>query len=163
MRRVLLLLPCNKCVRLGDYALCDSWRRVLASVGDLVSAGLLELAAIDSCKPGVVVYGEELSYSWCDIEPYWGRTYGGDGSRFEILVDAIARDLRELSLEYRAIVAYLNVKAYKLAVLEASRRTGVTVFDLSPPRMSPLSFRSRRSLERLRASLLELVSLHSDA
>jgi hypothetical protein len=56
---VLLVLPCNPCVRLGDYSLCQNWRVVLKHVGLLVQAGVLDLAAVDSCKPGVVLWGEE--------------------------------------------------------------------------------------------------------
>lgn len=163
MKRVLLLLPCNRCVRLGDYSLCDGWRRVKDHIGDLVSAGLVDLGAVDSCKPGVVLHGEEIRYSWCDVAPYWDRIYARDLKRLEVLVEALTRDLKELSLRYTAIAAYINVKAYRLAVLEASRRSGIHVVDLSPPLMSPLSFRSRSNLEGLRRELLELAHLYSPA
>jgi hypothetical protein len=39
--------------------LCRNWRVVLRHVGLLVQAGVLDLAAVDSCKPGVVLRGEE--------------------------------------------------------------------------------------------------------
>jgi hypothetical protein len=56
---VLLVLPCNPCVRLGDYSLCPNWRIVLKHVRPLVESGALDLAAVDSCKPGIVLWGEE--------------------------------------------------------------------------------------------------------
>ncbi len=55
--KTLLILPCNRCVRLGDYSLCQNWRIVLKHVGALVRAGSLDLAAVDSCKPGIVLWG----------------------------------------------------------------------------------------------------------
>ncbi|MEM1846697.1 MAG: hypothetical protein QXN05_03470 [Acidilobaceae archaeon] len=163
MRRVLLLLPCNQCVRLGDYSLCDGWKIVKAYVGDLVSAGLVNLGAVDSCKPGVVLHGDELKYSWCDIAPYWDKVYSKDLERLEVLIEALAKDLKELSLRYTAIATYINVKAYRIAVLEASKRSNVSITDLSPSLMSPLSFRSKKNLEKLRRALLELTYLHSFA
>ncbi|MCC5990312.1 MAG: hypothetical protein LM558_02210 [Thermosphaera sp.] len=59
--RALLILPYNRCVRLGDYSLCQNWRVVLKHVGFLVESGALDLAAIDSCKPGIVLWGGERS------------------------------------------------------------------------------------------------------
>jgi hypothetical protein len=56
---VLLVLPCSKRVGLGDCGLCQNWRAVLRHVGGLARAGALDLASIDSCKPGIVLWGEE--------------------------------------------------------------------------------------------------------
>jgi len=137
---VLLVLPCNPCVRLGDYSLCPNWRIVLKHVGPLVESGALDLAAVDSCKPGIVLWGEEGDLRWCDRNPRWDRLYGGDPARLELLAQAVARDLRWLAVEYRLIAFYVNVKAYRLALKMASETTGVELLDLGPPRPSPLSY-----------------------
>jgi hypothetical protein len=136
----LLVLPCNRCVRLGDYSLCPNWRVVLKHAWFLVESGALDLAAIDSCKPGIVLWGEERSLTWCDVNPRWDRLYGRDPLRLELLADSVARDLRELSLRYRVIAYYVNVKAYRLALQKASEVTGVELLDLGPPKPNPLSY-----------------------
>jgi hypothetical protein len=137
---VLLILPCNPCVRLGDYSLCPNWRIVLKHVGALVRAGAIDLAAVDSCKPGIVLWGEEGDLRWCDRNPRWDKLYGGDPVRLELLANNVARDLRELSATYKIIAFYVNVKAYRLALKMASEATGVELADLGPPRPSPLSY-----------------------
>jgi hypothetical protein len=139
-RRMLLILPCNKCVRLGDYSLCPNWRVVLKHVRPLVESGALDLAAVDSCKPGIVLWGEEGSLRWCDRSPRWDRGYGRDPVRLELLAWAVAWDLRWLVLEYEIIAFYVNVKAYRLALQKASEITGVKLVDLGPPKLNPLSY-----------------------
>jgi hypothetical protein len=136
----LLILPCNKCVRLGDYSLCPNWRIVLKHVRPLVESGALDLAAVDSCKPGIVLWGEEGGLRWCDRNPRWDRLYGGDPVRLELLAEAVARDLGWLALRYDAIAFYVNVKAYRLALKMASEATGVGLADLGPPKPNPLSY-----------------------
>ncbi len=139
-RRMLIILPCNKCVRLGDYSLCPNWRVVLKHVRPLVESGALDLAAVDSCKPGIVLWGEEGGLRWCDRSPRWDRGYGRDLVRLELLAWAVAWDLRWLVLEYEIIAFYVNVKAYRLALQKASEITGVELLDLGPPKLSPLSY-----------------------
>ncbi|MCE4602498.1 MAG: hypothetical protein F7B18_04865 [Desulfurococcales archaeon] len=155
--RLLLLLPCNPGVRMGDYTLGQNWRVVLGVVDDLVGSGILDLAAIDSCKPGVVRWGEEHVYRWCDVRPLWHELYKREPWRLELLVAGVAEDLRSLALEYRALAAYVNVRAYRTALELAMARSGVKVHILGPPRLSPLSYRSRRSLEALRRGLMGLA------
>ncbi len=138
--KTLLILPCNPCVRLGDYSLCPNWKVVLKHVGALVRAGILDLASIDSCKPGIVLWGEECALRWCDRSPRWDGSYGRDPVRLEFLVDSVARDLRGLSLRFKTIAYYVNVKAYKLALKKASEITRVELLDLGPPKLSPLSY-----------------------
>ena len=130
MRRVLLVLPCNPCVRLGDYSLCPNWRIVLRSVGDLYEAGLIGLAAIDSCKPGIVEWGEEHRLRHCDLHPGSELYYKKEPWRLEILTREVVRDARSLAERYEWIAYYVNVKAYRHALDEASRALG------SPPLIS---------------------------
>jgi hypothetical protein len=136
--KTLLILPCNKCVRLGDYSLCQNWRVVLKHVRQFVESGTLDLAAVDSCKPGIVLWGEEHDLRWCDRNPRWDRGYGRDPVRLELLARAVAWDLRWLALRYKVIAFYVNVKAYRLALKMAS--TGVELLDLGPPKPNPLSY-----------------------
>ncbi len=158
MARILLLLPCNPGVRLGDYMLGGNWRIVWRWIGDLVGSGIVDLASVDSCKPGIIYRGEEGGYRWCDVRPLWHELYARQPWRLEMLVRGLAEDLRDASLRYRAITAYINVKAYRTGLLEASRRTGVGVILLGPDRLSPLSYRSSRNLARLRRGLIRVAS-----
>jgi hypothetical protein len=105
-----------------------------------VESKILDLAAVDSCKPGVVLWGEEGDLRWCDRNPRWDRLYGGDPVRLELLAEAVARDLRWLAPRYKVIAFYVNVKAYRLALKKASEETGVELLDLGPPKPSPLSY-----------------------
>ncbi len=155
--RLLLLLPCNPGVRMGDYTLGQNWRIVMRVVGDLVDTGILDLAAVDSCKPGIVKQGEEHRYRWCDVRPLWHELYKRQPWRLELLIAGVTEDLKRLALEYRALAAYVNVRAYRTALEHATARSGVEVHMLGPPRMSPLSYRSRRSLEELRRGLIDLA------
>jgi hypothetical protein len=152
----LLVLSCNGYVRLGDYMLGRNWRLVYSAVGDLVDAGLLGLAAVDSCKPGLVAWGDEYRLAWCDRSPRWS-VYSREPWRLEALVDALARDLVEEAARRSFIASYVEVKAYRLALREASRRAGVDLLDLGPPMPTPLSLGSRRNRERLREGLLRAL------
>jgi hypothetical protein len=154
--RILLVLPCNGGVRLGDYRLGSNWRLVYSWLGDYIDSGIVQLAAVDSCKPGLVYSGEEHVYRGCDVTPYWDRLYSRDPYRLQLLVERLAGDLSEAATRYRAIVYYVNVKAYRLALEEASKLAGVPLVGAGPPSMSPLSFRSRRSLLRLRRLVEDL-------
>ncbi len=159
---ILLILPCNSCVRMGDYSLCQNWRLILSTVGDLVDYGLVDLAAIDSCKPGIVPWGEERRLRWCDLLPSYMLYYKKEPWRLGILFDAVLRDLRELSVRYRWIVYYVNVKAYREVLDRARELLGTPpLVSAGPPDLSPLSFRSRRNREKLRKLLLDLRGLYT--
>jgi hypothetical protein len=157
--RILLVLPCNGCVRLGDYMLCDSWGLVWRRVWDLVLSGVLDLAAVDSCKPGLVYWGEERGLSWCDLNPRWSY-YGRRPWRLGALERALEADLLDASTLYEAIAYYVNVKAYRLAIEKASQRllrAGYRIIDAGPRPPTLLGFRSRENLARLRAVLEGLL------
>ncbi|MEB2837020.1 MAG: hypothetical protein GSR80_000318 [Desulfurococcales archaeon] len=157
---VALILPCNGCVRLGDYMLCDGWRRVWRYVWDLVLAGAVDLAAVDSCKPGLVYWGQEASLSWCDLSPRWDY-YRRRPWRLEALERALEANLLEFSTRHRAIVYYVDVKAYRLALEAASRplrARGYPIVDAGPHPATALGFRSRANLARLRSVLAGLAS-----
>ncbi len=158
MARILLLLPCNGGVRLGDYNLGDNWRIVKRWIWDLTGSGIVDVAAVDSCKPGIVYEGEEHDYIWCDIRPLWHELYARQSWRMKRLIEGVKRDLAEAATRYRAIAAYLNVRAYRMAIEAASKSIGVRVHFLGPERLSPLSFRSHRSLEALREGLEKLAA-----
>ncbi len=158
-RRGLLVLSCNGGVRLGSYMLGRNWRLVYDYVWDLVEAGLLRLAAVDSCKPGLVYWGEESSLSWCDLSPRWDSLYSKNPWRLEALVRALSRDLQAASTAHSFIASYVEVKAYRLALSTASKAAGVEIVDLGPPRTSPLSLASRRNRSALRLSLARLLGV----
>lgn len=139
MRRVLLILPCNQCIRLGDFSVCSTWRRVIRSVGDLIAAGVVELAAMEICKPGILIHGEERWYTACNIYPSWER-FKRSPYLLDVLVDGVARDLRWLAARYDAIAYYINVKAFRIAIERASREVGVEVVDLGPPEANLIAF-----------------------
>jgi len=140
VKKALLILPCNSCVRFGDYSLCPNWRIVLKHVGHFVSAGILDLAAIDSCKPGLVLWGGEDKLRWCDRNPRWDLLYGRDPLRLQLLIESVVADLKELAVRYDVVASYVNVKAYRLALRTAAEIVGVRLLDLGPPKLNPLSY-----------------------
>ena len=140
MKPALLILPCNPCVRLGDYSLCQNWRVVLKHVGHLVQSSLLDLAAVDSCKPGIVAWGEERRLTWCDRSPRWDTRYGKNPWLLELLTEAVTADLKKLATEYKLLASYVNVKAYKLALKTAAKTAKIELLDLGPPATNPLSY-----------------------
>ena len=157
--RVLLVLPCNRWVRLGDYGLGDGWRLVYRWLRDYVDSGLVDLAAVDSCKPGLVYRGEEGGLRWCDTLPYWDRLYSREPYRLSLLISSLRDDLASAASRYMAIAYYVNVKAYREALEAASKSLGIRLYNAGPPSLSPLSFRSRRSLSRLRSLVESLQKL----
>ncbi len=157
-KRILLLLPCNSGVRYGDYMLGGNWRLVYRILRDLVDSGIVTMASVDSCKPGIVLRGEEYYYTWCDVRPYWDKLYSRQLWRLELLINGVIEDLRELALRYTDIVYYINVKSYRMAVEKASSRLGLEVIDAGPPLPSPLAFRARRNLLKLRNIIINLIN-----
>jgi len=155
--RVLLVLPCSSTLRLGDYSLAGGWRLVLRDNWDLVGSGVVGVVAVDSCKPGLVWWGEERGLSWCDFYPVWDR-YRREPWRFEALVEGLKRDLRELVYRGAPVaVTYLNVKAYRLAFRRAASEIGYPFVSADPWPPTVLGFRSRRSRAALRRALLSLL------
>ena len=155
---VLLILPCNSCVRLGNYMLCSNWRTVWRSIWDLHLSGLVDLAAIDSCKPGIVLWGEESRLTWCDLHPGSDLYYRREPWRLDVLAARVLEDARRLLETYRHIVYYVNVKAYREALARASEKLPGRIHDAGPPRPSPLSYRSRESRAHLRRVLQRVAS-----
>ncbi len=138
--------------------LCRNWRLVWRVVWDLYLAGHLYLAAIDSCKPGIVLWGEERRLRWCNVYPSSDLYYRREPWRREILYRRVLEDLRELSRFYGRIVYYVNVKAYREALRRASRRLPGLLVEAGPSRDSVPSYNSRVERARLRETLLALVS-----
>ncbi|MEB3844155.1 MAG: hypothetical protein LRS48_00560 [Desulfurococcales archaeon] len=158
--QLLLVLPCNSCVRMGDYSLCDNWRIIIGDLYWHVAGGLVDLAAVDSCKPGIVVWGGESRLRWCDIHPSYTLYYHRERWRLPLLKDMVRRDVRELLSRYKYIVYYVNVKAYREAMDSARSICPERVVPAGPERLSPLSYRSRRSragLKRIVESLLSNI------
>ena len=154
-------MSCNGGVRLGSYMLGRNWRLVYDYVWDLVEAGLLRLAAVDSCKPGLVYWGEESSLSWCDLSPRWDRFYSRNPWRLEALVKELAKDLLAASITHNFIASYVEVKAYRVALSAASEAAGIELVYLGPPRPSPLSLASRKNRAALRRSLIRLLGVQA--
>ncbi len=155
--RLLLILPCNKCVGMGDYSLCPNWRIILSSIYNYVEYGLLDLAAIDSCKPGIVLWGEEREYMWCDLQPSYLLYYSREKWRLDILKTSVLRDVGKLAPYYKRILYYVNVKAYREALDYAAEHYNDFLYWVGPSRLSPLSYRSRRERERLVNAIEEFL------
>ena len=134
-----------------------NWKLVYDYIWDLVEAGRVHLAAVDSCKPGLVYWGSEGGFRWCDVNPRWGSLYSRDPWRLEVLARALEGDLKEAWARFGLIASYVEVKAYRLALRMASRASGVEVLDLGPPMPTPLSVSSRANRARLRRALIELT------
>ncbi|MCE4608999.1 MAG: hypothetical protein F7C36_01285 [Desulfurococcales archaeon] len=149
--RILLILPCNQCVKYGDYSLCPNWRIILRDIWEYVDYGIIDLAAIDSCKPGIVPWGEERDLTWCDIYPSYLLYYHREPWRRGILFNHVYSDLRDLVSRYRYIVYYVNVKAYREVLDKAREKINTDrIIFAGPSRLDPLSYRSRRERAKLR-------------
>ncbi len=75
-----------------------------------------------------------------------------------MLASRVLDDARRLLEEYKHIVYYVNVKTYREALARAAERLAGRLHDAGPPRLSPLSYRSRDSRARLRRVLQRLAS-----
>lgn len=124
-----------------------------------MGAGLVSLAAIDTCKPGIVLWGDEEELRWCDKYPSSELYYKREPWMLPILKQAVLRDMRELAARYHSIVYYVNVKAYREALKNSETVLGSPpIFDAGPPQANPLSYRSSRNRDKLRRLLLDLSS-----
>jgi len=150
--QTLLILPCNPCVRLGNYMLCSNWRIIWRDIWDLYLSGKLYLAAIDSCKPGIVLWGEEHRLTHCDIQPSSTLYYKREPWRLDILKQAVLQDTRNLLTAYQHIIYYVNVKAYREALDHTAKKLP-NLKSASPPMNTIPSYRSRRNREKLRQLL----------
>lgn len=137
--------------------LSRNWKLVYDYIWDLVDAGKVYLAAVDSCKPGIVYWGSEGDFRWCDVNPRWDTLYSKDPWRLEVLVRALEKDLKEAWTVFGLIASYVEVKAYRVALSRASKASGVKVLHLGPPKPTPLSLSSRVNRARLRRALIELT------
>jgi hypothetical protein len=142
---------------MGDYSLCENWKIIIKTLNDLIMSNILELAAIDSCKPGIVIHGLEKNLRWCDMHPSYLLYYHREPWRRNILYKAVLEDIRSLLPYYKYIVYYVNVKAYREALDSVRKKLATNkLVNAGPPNLSPLSYRSRKNRMKLRKIILEL-------
>jgi len=123
--RVLLVLPCNKYAEVGDYKLGRNWKMVLKRIESWRDR--IDLAAIDCINMlGLVPEWENYKTIGHNIYPSWEH-FKNNPEQLEELSIAIARKLKELAPRYEQIIAYLNVKAYFLALKRASELSKIKV------------------------------------
>jgi len=132
--RVLLILPCNKYAEVGNYKLGRNWKLVLKRIQPCRDR--IDLAAIDCINMlGLVPEWENYKTAGHNIYPSWMH-FKNNPQQLEELSVSIARKLKELAPRYDRIIAYLNVKAYYLALKKASELSKVKVkfveIDFSP-------------------------------
>ncbi len=152
MRKILLLLPCNSGAEKGDYMLGSNWKLIYGDLKDLVDEGAVDIAAVDCINnAGIVLRGEEYRVRGGNVYPSWER-FKSNPQLLKDLTEAVASRLRELSPRYDGIVAYLNVRAYRLAVEMGARRAGVDVRIIDLP-FNPLGYRSKKKRAELRRAI----------
>jgi len=125
LRKILLILPCNKYAEVGNYKLGRNWKMVLKRIEPWRDR--IDLAAIDCINMlGLVPEWENYKTVGHNIYPSWEH-FKNNPERLEELSIAIARKLKELAPRYERIIAYLNVKAYFLALKKASELSKIKV------------------------------------
>ncbi len=140
--------------------MCDNWKIIFKDICFLIRSNIVSLAAIDSCKPGIVLFGEEHRLIWCDVYPSYLLYYRDQPWRLDILKENVVRDLKEYLNYYDYIVYYVNVKAYREALDYAKAVIGSNrLIHGGPSKLNPLSYRSKRERENLLNIILSLSSI----
>jgi len=140
MGKILLILPCNKFAKEGNYKKGANWRLVLKHTKHLRERGLLDLCAVDCINMlGLVHERENWKTKGEDVYPSWEHFKRNPLIVLE-LKEAIKSKLPLLAKDYDHIVAYLNIKGYYLALKEASIETNIPIkfIDLN---FNPISYR----------------------
>ena len=158
--KILVILPCNKMAGAGDYRLGKSWRAVLKAIKPWRDRGLVELAAVECIDMlGLVHEDEAYLVKGRDEYPAWSF-YKRHPEELAKLKEAVKKRLVELAPRYEHLVAHVNVKAYYLALKEASKELGVPIHFTELERFSPMSF--YKGIKQLREILSELCPLNGD-
>jgi len=137
LKKILLILPCNKYAEIGNYKLGRNWKLVLKRIESWRDR--IDLAAIDCINMlGLVPEWENYKTVGHNIYPSWEH-FKNNPEQLEELSIAIARKLKELAPRYEQIIAYLNVKAYFLALKRASElsKTKVNFVEID---FNPISY-----------------------
>ncbi|MEM4972857.1 MAG: hypothetical protein QXR87_03960 [Candidatus Hadarchaeales archaeon] len=142
MPKVLLILPCNKMAKAGDYKKGNNWRLVLKHIKPWREKGLVDLAAVDCIDMlGIVPEWENYKTIGKDEYPSWSKFK--DPVKFRQLVEAISAKLLDLAPHYSHIIVYVNVRAYYEALKIALAKIRMAkVFLLKLNHFSPLAFNS---------------------
>ncbi len=134
----------------------SNWRLIYKDLNDLVDSGKVDMAAVDCINnAGIVLRGEEDRVKGGNVYPSWDR-FKENPQLLEDLIEAVASRLKELSYRYDGIVAYINIKAYRLAVERGAKIAGVNVKIVDLP-FNPLGYRSRRKRAELRKVIEEVL------
>ena len=134
LRKILLIIPCNKYAEVGNYKLGRNWKMVLKRIEPWREG--IDLAATDCINMlGLVPEWENYKTAGHNIYPSWEH-FKNNPERLEKLARSMAKKLEELAPRYDRIIAYLNVKAYLLALKKASHLSKIKVefveIDLNP-------------------------------
>ena len=162
MACLLLILPCNGGAFHGDYSLASGWKLIKKSLARFISEGIVDLAAIDCINnAGIVLEGEEkYVVKGGDKYPSW-QYFKKNPEEIDLLAKKVASQLPILKSRYDYIVAYVNVKAYRLALEKASNLSNVPVHFINL-RFSPLSFRSLKNRSDLMESIRRFLNLRPE-
>jgi len=140
---ILLILPCSSTAPLGDYKLSSSWRLICKHIQPWRDR--VKLAGVECINNyGLLLEDEAWKVKGHDLYPSWAW-FKRNPERLEALKNALSKQLQELNGRFQAIIAYVNVKAYCLALEEASKEAGVPIHFVEVG-FSPLSFRKNLPL-----------------
>ena len=160
LAKVLLILPCNGMARVGDYRLGRGWRAVLKAIRPWRERGVVELAAVECIDMlGLVHEDEAYLVKGKEEYPAWSD-FRRSPEKLLMLKEAVKKRLRELAPRYDYIVAHVNVRAYYLALKEASEELGIPVRFTNIERFSPMAF--SKGIKQVVSILEEICPLRGD-
>ncbi|RLG90506.1 MAG: hypothetical protein DRO36_05995 [Candidatus Hecatellales archaeon] len=149
--KILLILPCSSTAYLGDYRLAPSWKLILKHIQPWRSQ--VKLAAVECINNyGLLLEDEAWKVKGYDIYPSWDW-FKRNPERLEALKNTLAKQLQELDGRFQAIIAYVNVKAYRLALEQAAKEANIHI-DFIDCGFSPLSF--RKNIHKLTKKLQQI-------
>lgn len=157
-RKILLILPCATTSILGDFRLSRTWRYIMKNVTPYKK--YITLAAVE-CIPdennepfGILVEGEFHKTKGKSMYPGWVG-YSKQPERLEKLKRKVLEKLQNLRKEYDYLIAYVNVKAYRMA-LEYAKENGVDI-DIINLKFNRGSFNKKANVNKLLSKIRERI------
>ncbi len=160
--RIALILPCAPWVKYkGCINKVKTWNRILTLLEKKRLKRKVEVYAIDCIvlkstgnpigiwnpKKHNKIMNEILKYK-LDSYPSWEK-FKKNPNLFNRFQTIVKKHLINLSKKYDKIVAYVNVKAYYLALLKAKKFVSKRIIIYKFPYFSPFQFFKRKNIKNL--------------
>jgi len=138
LSKVLIIIPCSPGAEIGNYFASASWRNVVRIIKKYVfDLGNIDFAAVDSIITiedpakdreelgAIVLANEEMQrVRGKNIRPKWEFFAKNNYKKLYEHTKYVEIGLRRVLNKYDYIVIFLNVRAYKLATMNALLRIG---------------------------------------